>query len=120
MFRLFTFRQLSLTAFFLCLVMLVLSVTNLAAPSVQVLSQGTKAVPVIMYHQITANEKGNDYVLPLKTLEEDFEYLKKNNFTPVSLNTLFQFVKSGKPLPEKPVVLTFDDGQKSFITKTHI
>lgn len=117
MFRLFTFKQLALTALILCMVMLFLSVTNLVAPCVGVFSQTTKSVPIIMYHHITSAEKGNDYVLPLKILEEDFEYLKNNNYIPVSLNALFQFVKSGKPLPEKPIVITFDDGQKSFLTK---
>lgn len=117
MFKILTFKQLAITAFLLCLVMIILSVTNIVTPAAAVFSQRTKSVPVIMYHQITSEAKGNDYILPLKTLEEDFEYFKKNNYTPVSLNALFQYVKSGKPLPEKPVVITFDDGQKSFITK---
>lgn len=117
MFKILTFKQLAITAFLLCLVMIILSVTNIVTPAAAVFSQRTKTVPVIMYHQITSETKGNDYILPLKTLEEDFEFLKKNNYTPVSLNALFQYVKCGKPLPEKPVVITFDDGQKSFITK---
>lgn len=117
MFRIFTFRQLAIISFLLCFVMLLLSVTNIVTPCVGVFSPNTKNVPIIMYHQITEADKGNDYVLPLKALEEDFEYMKKNNYTPVSLNALFQYVKSGKPLPEKPIVITFDDGQKSFITK---
>ena len=117
MFKLFTFRQLAITSFILCVIMLLLSVTNIVTPCVGVSSQNTKAVPIIMYHQITTDSQGNDYVLPLKILREDFEYIKKNNFTPVSLNALFQYMKNGKPLPEKPVVITFDDGQKSFLTR---
>ena len=117
MFKILTFKQLAITAFLLCLVMIILSVTNIVTPAAAVFSQRTKTVSIIMYHQITSETKGNDYILPLKILEEDFEYFKKNNYTPVSLNALFQYVKCGKPLPEKPVVITFDDGQKSFITK---
>ncbi len=97
--------------------MILLSVTNIVTPCISVFSQSTKTVPIIMYHQITAASDGNDYVLPLKILENDFEYMKNNDFTPVSLDALFQYVKCGKPLPEKPIVITFDDGQKSFITK---
>ncbi|MBO5066434.1 MAG: polysaccharide deacetylase family protein [Clostridia bacterium] len=117
MFRIFTFRQLSIISFIICLIMLLLSVTNIVTPSIGAFSQSSKTVPIIMYHHITSSQRGNDYILPLKILESDFEYMKKNGYTPVSLNALFQYVKGGKPLPEKPVVITFDDGQKSFITK---
>lgn len=117
MFRIFTFKQLAIISFLLCLIMLLLSATNFFMPCAAVFSQNTKTVPIIMYHQITSDAEGNDYVLPLKNLEEDFEYIKKNNITPVSLNALFQYVTCGKPLPEKPIVITFDDGQKSFLTK---
>ncbi len=117
MFRIFTFKQLAIISFILCLIMILLSVTNFFTPCATVFTRNQKTVPIIMYHQITSSSQGNDYVLPLKNLEDDFEYMKKNNYTPVSLNALFQYVKSGKPLPEKPIVITFDDGQKSFITK---
>lgn len=116
MFKIFTFRQLAVISFLLCIIMLILSVTNIVTPSLSVFSQNTVALPIIMYHQITASFRGNDYVLPLKVLEDDFEYLKSNGYTPVSLNAVFQYVKGGKPLPKKPIVITFDDGQKSFIT----
>ena len=71
-----------------------------------------------MYHQIkdTTSHWGN-YILPTHVLKEDFEYFKKAGITPVSFDDLKNYVENGKPLPKKPIVITFDDGEKSFLTK---
>lgn len=76
------------------------------------------ALTVLMYHQISDN--GNlfgDYVIPASLLEEDFIYMKQNGFHPVSVEALCAYCKNGTPLPEKAVLITFDDGQRSFLTK---
>ncbi len=75
-------------------------------------------VPIIMYHQISENVNViGDYAIPLSLLEEDFLYMKNNSITPVSFKQLAEFTKNGTPLPKNPVCITFDDGQKTFITK---
>jgi len=42
--------------------------------------------------------------------EEDIIYLKKNGFEFVNTNDLLQYVKNGITLPQKCVMITFDDG----------
>lgn len=68
-------------------------------------------VPVIMYHD----------VLPQKTvffdrtpaeLEADFELIRRQGATPIHLDHLVRHLVTGAPLPEKPVLLTFDDGYR--------
>ena len=39
--------------------------------------------------------------------------LKEQGYTPISFDELIAFVEQGTPLPEKPVMITFDDGYAS-------
>ena len=118
MFRIFTFRQLAIISFLLCFIMLSGAALNAVAPYVAAFSQSSINVPIIMYHQIYENSYNcGDYIIPLELLRDDFEYIKENNFHPVSFNELSEYVKTGKKLPENPLVITFDDGERSFITK---
>lgn len=68
-------------------------------------------VPMIMYHSILKDKSmRGDYVVTPEELEEDIIYLKNNGYTAVFVNDLINYVNNGAELPEKPVVLTFDDG----------
>ena len=77
-----------------------------------------KEVLIIMYHQISENSSlWGDYVIPEKLLDSDFKYLKDNGYTPIKIKDLIDFTEGKKLLPQKPVIITFDDGQRSFLTK---
>ncbi len=118
MFKIFTFRQIAIISFFLCLIMLLGSFLNTLSPYVEVFSANTEEVPIIMYHQISENKSiWGDYVIPISVLEEDFQYIKNHNITPISFDRLKKYVERGEKLPEKPIIITFDDGERSFITK---
>jgi peptidoglycan/xylan/chitin deacetylase (PgdA/CDA1 family) len=66
-------------------------------------------VPVIMYHDIIL-KKEVIYDLTPQELKKHFELIKSNQMTPISLNRLIAHLRTGSPLPEKPILLTFDDG----------
>ena len=66
-------------------------------------------LPVIMYHTVLQSGSGAYNITPHQ-LEEDLIELKKQNFTAVFVDDVVNFVKKGGPLPEKPVILSFDDG----------
>ena len=66
-------------------------------------------VPVVMYHDVLA-EKEVFFDITPERLNADFRALKEKNLTPISLDQLVNHLRAGVPLPEKPVVLTFDDG----------
>lgn len=69
------------------------------------------AVPIIMYHSILNNpSRAGDYVITPQQFEADLHYLKANGYTTVVIADLIAYVQEGKPLPDKPVMLTFDDG----------
>ncbi|NMG19704.1 polysaccharide deacetylase family protein [Brasilonema bromeliae] len=66
-------------------------------------------VPILMYHDIIPQKQVFFDVTP-EELEQHFQTLKDNGMTPISLDQLMTHLQTGMPLPEKPVVLTFDDG----------
>ena len=68
-------------------------------------------VPIIMYHSILKDSsRSNKYTVTPAVLEEDLKYIKDKGYTTVTIADLISYVYDDKPLPEKPIVLTFDDG----------
>lgn len=70
-------------------------------------------VPVLMYH--TVGIPGRRWQWPHLTcpygiFEEQMRWLKRAGFVTVGLDDLYDYVFNGKLLPEKSVILTFDDG----------
>ena len=68
-------------------------------------------VPIIMYHKVTNHSKqlGKLAITP-KEFESDLQFLQENGYTAVTMDDLIRFVHAGGSLPEKPIVLSFDDG----------
>lgn len=78
---------------------------------VQTTADGGVEVPIIMYHSVLKDEsKRGKYVVTPNDIESDLKFLKENGYTAVFMYDLIAFAYDGTPLPEKPVVLTFDDG----------
>lgn len=68
-------------------------------------------VPVIMYHSLLKDpSRAGDYVLSPDVFEADMRYLTENGYTTVFARDLLNYAENGAALPEKPVVVTFDDG----------
>ena len=84
-----------------------------AVTAVQVdkeLEQGIQ-LPIIMYHGVLKDTKRQGkYVISPELLESDMKYLKENGYTPVFMQDVIDHVKNGTSLPEKPIILSFDDG----------
>ncbi len=68
-------------------------------------------LPIIMYHGLLKEEKRQgQFIISPNLFEQDLRYLQENGYTTVVIADLIAYVQEGKPLPEKPVMLTFDDG----------
>ncbi|MEM8611788.1 MAG: hypothetical protein AAGF93_07200 [Cyanobacteria bacterium P01_H01_bin.105] len=63
----------------------------------------------MMYHNMLAEKEVFFDITPTR-LDNDFRTIQAKNLTPISLDQLVSQLRTGVPLPEKPVVLTFDDG----------
>ncbi|MEA5621049.1 polysaccharide deacetylase family protein [Cronbergia sp. UHCC 0137] len=66
-------------------------------------------VPIMMYHDILPEKEVFFDVTPTE-LEEHFKLIKEQGVTPISLDQLMIHLQTKIPLPEKPILLTFDDG----------
>ena len=74
----------------------------------------TRRVPVLMYHAFAETEADSAYdIVSAARFEEQLSALSAAGYTPVSLEALRAWVLAGAALPEKPVVLTMDDGYAS-------
>lgn len=66
-------------------------------------------VPIIMYHSILKSRSGQ-YIISPDKLKEDLLWLKNHGYESVFVSDLIDFCEGKKDLPQKPVVITFDDG----------
>lgn len=70
-----------------------------------------KLIPILMYHHVGAeNIETNKITITNKRFEEDIRYLKDNGYTAISFRELIDYKNKGTSLPEKPIIITFDDG----------
>lgn len=64
-------------------------------------------LPVLMYHRF--GEPESRYQISLWRFEEQLDWLQANGYTTISLEQAYDAMLGVGTLPEKPVVLTFDD-----------
>ncbi|MFB2939028.1 polysaccharide deacetylase family protein [Aerosakkonemataceae cyanobacterium BLCC-F154] len=74
-----------------------------------------RPVPILMYHSIGVKRRNNLFVAPDKFAQQ-IKHLHKAGYQTICFQTLEEHWKSGKPLPAKPILLTFDDGYKDNYT----
>ena len=87
--------------------MFVLTVKTVSVSSVQ---KGVR-LPIVMYHQLTKSEsRAGKYVLTVEQFEKDLRFLKENGYETVTVNQLLDFSEGKGDLPEKSIMITFDDG----------
>lgn len=68
-------------------------------------------VPILMYHSVIENYEGkNPSIVSEEKFIEDMTALKKAGYTSIFIKNLYDYLKYGEKLPEKPVIITFDDG----------
>jgi peptidoglycan/xylan/chitin deacetylase (PgdA/CDA1 family) len=74
-------------------------------------ADGGVDVPIVMYHSVVRDASlAGDYVVTTDTLESDIAYILGQGFTPVFCSELADFTAGKSSLPEKPIVISFDDG----------
>jgi len=75
---------------------------------------------VLSYHDVRDSVAGDfdrdQYAVSAANLIEHFRWLKANGYTPVSIDQLLAAREGRGTLPDKPVLLTFDDGLRSMYT----
>jgi len=68
-------------------------------------------LPIIMYHSFLKDPaRWGKYVIPPDQFEEDLVFLKEKGYEAITVSDLIAYVEHGTPLPDKPVMITIDDG----------
>jgi len=76
-----------------------------------------KKVPVLMYHSISrsTNPKFAQFAVAPTRFAEQMAYLHAHGYTPITVTQWMEAIRQ-RTTPEKPVILTFDDGMADFHT----
>lgn len=80
---------------------------------------GASEIPAIAYHDIVTQRNGDPYAVTVDDFKRQLEYLKREGYQPISLALLDQAREGRAALPAKPVLLSFDDGLKSYHEHAH-
>lgn len=88
----------------------VFCVSNASAANTAPPSDGIK-LPIVMYHSMLKEKSRlGKYVVSPDTFESDLQYLQANGYRTVTVQDLVDYVHTQRPMPSKPVMITFDDG----------
>lgn len=73
----------------------------------------------LCYHEVhdDVRDHADPYAVDAAELVAQFSWLREHGYHAVSLNDILVARQGGKPLPEKAILLTFDDGYRSVYTK---
>ncbi len=75
---------------------------------------GLYDLPILMFHDVSPVDPGDIYRAGNNVYPDDFagmlDYLQCAGYTTITLAQAFDAVYRGAPLPEKPIILSFDDG----------
>ena len=73
-------------------------------------------IPVLMFHDLVVerDRKSLWYDCSISEFTEILDFIELDGRTVISLTDLYEHLTSGKKVPEKSIVLTFDDNYQSF------
>ncbi|QEH66988.1 polysaccharide deacetylase family protein [Cellulosilyticum sp. WCF-2] len=82
---------------------------------------GANYIPILMYHTVTdivAKEENNSCV-ETKLFDAQMKTLIDNGYTPINFKVLYDYINGVSGLPEKPILITMDDGYLNNYTNAY-
>lgn len=73
-----------------------------------------QGIPILAYHMVS--DANNRYSIDPAIFESQMRYLKEQGYTTISLLEYAKARKGKLQLPEKPIIITFDDGYRDNYT----
>lgn len=75
------------------------------------LKETNQLIPILMYHHIVEEDnETNKITITTKRFKEDMKYLRTKGYTTISFKELIKYREGKGKFPEKPIIITFDDG----------
>jgi len=71
-----------------------------------------QTIPILCYHRV--GQGNGKMTVSSSSFEQQLDWLAANNFKVIRLKDLIGFLEGRQPLPQRSVVLTFDDGYASY------
>jgi len=75
-------------------------------------AHGYQTVPILTYYGFSKN-KTDEQTVSETNFKEQMQYLKDNGYRVIGLDQFLDFLDFKTQIPEKSVVITFDDGRRS-------
>ena len=75
-------------------------------------TNGYQTVPILVYHNFSKS-RSEKTTLTGDEFDAQMKYLNQNNYHVISLDRLMEFLDYKEQLPEKSIVITFDDAWRS-------
>jgi peptidoglycan/xylan/chitin deacetylase (PgdA/CDA1 family) len=79
-----------------------------AGPSPAALARSVD-LPILVYHHVRPGSSSTLFVSP-EEFDNQLKYLRDNGYHTISFTDLADYLENGKPLPERPVIISLDDG----------
>lgn len=69
-----------------------------------------KDIPILTYHDFQQVYDGKGTTVTIDLFEQQLQQLRDNGYTTVTFDDIQRYVNEGIDLPEKPIIITIDDG----------
>ena len=70
-------------------------------------------LPILRYHHLVEEGEASGSVISAAAFARQMQALEDAGYTPVDIWQMRDYVEKGAELPEKPILITFDDGYES-------
>ncbi len=103
-------------------------ISNIRTPRLEVpYSVGTvpiyesSYIPILMYHSITdtVSKENENSCVETSLFEAQIKSLLDNGYTPINFKDLSDYLDGNRSLPEKPILITMDDGYLNNYTNAY-
>jgi peptidoglycan/xylan/chitin deacetylase (PgdA/CDA1 family) len=76
-------------------------------------SPGEVFTPILLYHHVSLGQATNAYAVSSEQFRDQIEFLKKYQYQTITASLLVKTIVEGAEIPQKPIVITFDDGNEN-------
>jgi peptidoglycan/xylan/chitin deacetylase (PgdA/CDA1 family) len=86
------------------------TITPTATPQLRTIPAGEVEAPILLFHHIVTDGQPGNYDVTADKFEEQMQWLFDHGYQTITATQLANLIRYGGDIPERPVVITFDDG----------
>jgi len=88
--------------------------TATPTPAKITIPAGSVTAPILLYHHVSTdgNTQDSRYNIPPEKFEEQIKWLFENSYQTINVSDLANLIYNGGEIPQRPVIITFDDGNE--------